>query len=92
MVKINKGFEINNFFGEHLVMAMGENNVDFTSVIVLNESSYYLWQQMEQGTDTVEALVKALMEEYEVDEATATNDVNALIGQLLELGVVSHKG
>lgn len=87
-MKIKNGFEITDVCGEHVLMGMGEDNIDFSKVITFNETSYFIWQKMEEGVDSVETLVEALTAEYDVDAATAQKDVQALIDKLVKLGVV----
>ena len=38
-MKIKKGFELRNVCGEHVVIATGIENVDFSKMITLNESA-----------------------------------------------------
>ncbi len=81
-MKIREGFAYNEVCGEAMVVPMGESNIDFSKIIGLNPSSALLWKRMEQGEFTKDDLVKLLLDEYEVDEATASRDVDALLAQL----------
>ena len=47
-MKIKKGFELRNVCGEHVVIATGIENVDFSKMISLNESAAYLWKAVEE--------------------------------------------
>ena len=42
-MKAKKGFKLRNVCGEHVIVAEGIDNVDFTNIISMNESSAYLW-------------------------------------------------
>lgn len=44
----------------------------------MNETGRFLWDKLEKDTDE-NALVSALLEEYEVDGATAEKDVKAFL-------------
>ena len=49
----------------------GEENIDFSNIISMNESSAFLWREAQKLDNfTVADLVKILTDEYEVDEAT----------------------
>lgn len=65
--------------GENIIVGEGEQNIDFSSIVSLNESAAYLWQRL-QALDsfTVNDMARILMEEYDVDEATAVADCTTL--------------
>lgn len=88
-MKTKKGFHLRSICGEHIVVAEGIENIDFSRIISMNESSAYLWEKVEGGQPfTNEDLVSYLMEEYEVDEPTAKNDVQVLIDKWQEAGII----
>ena len=89
-MKIKKDFIARKVAGEYIVVAVGKTSVSFHSMIRLNETSYLLWQKLEQGAD-VAALVTALTDKYEVDEATAAADVKAFVEQLREFGCMEEE-
>lgn len=69
---------------------MGESNIDFSKLIALNESSLLLWKRMQAGEFTIDDLVNELLNEYEVDDATARKDVEAIIEQFKSEGVITE--
>lgn len=77
-MKQKKGFNLRNVCGEQIIVAEGKENIDFSNIISMNESSAYLWQKLEGKEFSVEDMAKLLTEEYEVDEATALNDSKEL--------------
>ena len=87
-MKINEGFEVRTVCGEHMMVAMGEKNIDFSHVIAFNETSVFIWNQMLAGKDTIDDVAKAVTEEYEVDFETARKDVETLVKQLAEYGAI----
>lgn len=74
-------------------MAEGEENIDFSNIISMNETSAYLWKNI-QGKDnfTAEDLVALLQQEYDVDPSVALEDTKALINQWIEAGIVEGEG
>ena len=60
---------------------------DFDGMITLNETAAFLWQKLTEGT-TKEALTDALTAEYDVEEATAAADVDALLTKLNAAGLL----
>lgn len=87
-MKAKPGFNLRVVCGENIIVAEGEENIDFSNIISMNESSAYLWQNIQGKEFTHEDLVGLLTQEYEVDEATALKDVKALIELWLQAGII----
>lgn len=88
-MKTKKGFRLRDICGEHIVVAEGIDNIDFSKIISMNESSAYLWEKVQGEKEFAEdELVKMLLEEYDVDEATAKEDVKKLIEQWTEAQII----
>ena len=88
-MKINKGFELREMCGEHIIIGTGVENIDFSKVISLNESAAWLWREVEGKEFTPETLAALLQQQYEVDEATALADATALANQWVSVGIVA---
>lgn len=87
-MKAKPGFNLRVVCGENIIVAEGEDNIDFSNIISMNESSAYLWQNIQGKEFTHEDLVGLLTQEYEVDEATALKDVKALTELWLQAGII----
>ena len=87
-MKAKPGFNLRMVCGENIIVAEGEENIDFSNIISMNESSAYLWQNIQGKEFTHEDLVGLLTQEYEVDEATAMKDVKALTELWLQAGII----
>ena len=83
-MKAKKGFNLRNVCGENIIVAEGEENIDFSK----NESSAYLWKNIQGKEFSHEDLAKLLTDEYEVDKETALKDVKTLAGLWLEAGII----
>ena len=77
-MKIKEGFILRNVAGSFVVVPIGEATLDFNGMMNLNETGAFLFEKMIEGT-TREDLIKALTEEYDVDEETASKDVDLFI-------------
>lgn len=82
-MRIIEGLDRREVCGEAILVPVGENAADFSKLISLNDSSLFLWKEMEGKDFTADDLVKALLEEYAVDEETARRDVNKFLKQLI---------
>ena len=74
--------------GESVIVATGRKNIDFSKVISLNESASLVWRQVIGKDFEADDLVKILTDNYEVDETTARKDVEGLIAQWREIGLL----
>ena len=88
-MKIKNGFILREVGGTALVVAVGELAKKFNGMITLNEVGAFLWRGIEAGKDE-DALVSALLSEYDVDEATARRDVEAYINKMKAAGVLDE--
>lgn len=88
-MKAKKGFKLREICGENIIVADGIENIDFSSIISMNESSAYLWQAIQDKEQfSTEELAALLTEQYEVDEATALADSQMLVDQWLKAGII----
>ena len=87
-MKTKKGFKLRTVCGENIVVAEGIENIDFSRIISMNESSAYLWNNVQGKEFDADTLVKLILDEYETDEATARRDIDQLLQKWLEAGIV----
>lgn len=87
-MKIKDGFELREVCGEKVILACGMNNIDFSKIISLNETAAFLWTVAIEQEFTEDMLVKALLEEYEVDDETARRDVANVMSRWKEIGLL----
>lgn len=87
-MKTKKGFNLRQVCGENVIVAEGAENIDFSSIINMNESSAYLWNSIQGKEFDKNNLVELLTQEYEVDADTAAKDVEALVAQWMKAGII----
>ncbi len=80
-MKIKEDFLLRTLGDTHVVVPIGQASIDLRGMITLNATGAFLWEQL-QNEQTEDGLVQCLLEQYEVDEARAAQDVNRFI-QLL---------
>lgn len=83
-MKLKDGFLLRQVAGQTVVLPAG-GDLDLNMMITLNGTGAFLWQQLERETDEA-ALVKALLAEYDVDEATAKTAVAGFLKKLNDNG------
>jgi len=83
-MKLKDGFILRQIAGQTVVLPCGDE-LDLNLMITLNETAAFLWDKLSAETDE-EALVAALLAEYDVDEATARKSVEDFVKKLNEHG------
>lgn len=88
-MKQKEGFVLRTVCGEKVIVGEGLGAIDFGKLVSLNATAAWIWEQAgEQGDFTVDSLTEALCDNYDVDAATAKADVEKLLQQWKELGIV----
>jgi len=74
--------------GEYVIVATGRKNVDFSRLVSLNESAATVWEAVVGKDFEIDDVVKVLLDNYEVDEATARQDAEKLMASWAEVGLI----
>ena len=80
-MKIKEGFLLKKITGNNVIVPLGENLVDFSAMITLNDTGAFIWGLLQEDT-TFDELVDAIIKEYSLDKDTATADVEHFINLL----------
>ncbi len=80
-MKIKSGFILRQVAGNHIVIPSGKAAVDFSGMITLNGSGVFLWKLLEEET-TEKELIDKMLDEYDINEETAKNDIKVFIEKL----------
>ena len=88
-MNIKKGFVIEKVGDSYLACATGKLASSFSGFVKLNETGAFLWKLIASGkANDVEALVSALVSEYDVSEDIAVKDVSAFVDRLSASGIL----
>jgi hypothetical protein len=83
-MKLKDGFLMRQVAGQTVVLPSGDE-LDLNMMITLNETGAFLWERLNEET-TEEALVAALLGEYDCDESTAKSAVAGFVQKLNDNG------
>ena len=89
-MKAKSGFVLRNVVGEYILMPVGDTISQFKGTMLLNEVSALVWEKL-QNPVSRDDLLRAIMSEYDIDEATAAKDLDALLEKLKGYGVVEEE-
>lgn len=80
-MRIKSGFAKREIAGAIIVVPVGKASADFNGMITLNESGSFFWDCLVKET-TVEKVLDAVINEYDVDRQTAERDIEKFIEML----------
>ena len=90
IMRFKKEYKVRSVAGENVVIMQGRYGSDVTRVISLNDTSLLLWNKLQGEEFDLGRVVELLLENYEVDEATATKDAEAWITKLKECSLITE--
>ena len=89
-MKAKPGFVLRNVVDEFILMPTGDNIGKFNGTVLLNEVSAFVWEKL-QNPMSREDLLRAVLDEFEVEKAVASADLDALLATLKEYGVIEDE-
>lgn len=87
-MKIDKPYILRKVAGEYVILPTGTATLSFNGMITVNEQGAFLWNALLEET-TRDALVEAVLAEYEVDPETAGADVDEFLLVLQRSGILN---
>ena len=88
-MRIKQGFVLREVCGERVIVGEGLSAINFGKLLALNETAAWLWKQaQDMGDFTIEALAEKLCEEYEVEADEAKADVEQMVTEWQNVGVL----
>lgn len=89
-MRLKGEFKVRKIAGESVIVRMGVQNVKMTSIISLNPTSEWLWEQL-QGVDfDAQGVADMLCKEYEVEAEVALADAEKWIEMLRKAELVEE--
>lgn len=90
-MKFRKEYKVRNIAGENVIIMQGEYGSDATRVVALNETSLFLWNNLQGETFDTEDVVRLLVDNYEVTEDVARGDAQTWIAKITECGLLDEE-
>lgn len=72
-----------------IIVPMGERLSEFNGIMKINETGAFLWKLLEEGA-TKEVLVDQLVNEYEIGNEFAREEVRTFLGKLYQIHVLEE--
>lgn len=88
-MKIKKGFSLVKHNGQNVIVCDKNIIKDYTSNIILNETSSFLWHLIEENENiTKEDMLNQLLQKYDISTVLALNDIDVFARTLKEHGIL----
>lgn len=89
-MKICKEFVLREIAGDYIIIPTGKTVLEFNGLITVNEVGASIWKMLQEET-SFEKLVQGILEEYDVDDSVARQDVQEFLDKLVEGGILTKE-
>lgn len=86
-MKIKKQLIKRDIAGDIILVPVGDSVYDSNGLFALNELGAFLWDKLPQAQDR-EALLKAVLAEYDVTRDEAAKDLDEFLAKLEKFGII----
>ena len=86
-MKAAKGFILRNVVGEYILMPVDDKIAEFNGTVLMNKLSAFVWEKLQTSVSR-EEILGDILQEFEIDEATAAKDLDELLAGMQELGIL----
>ena len=86
-MKLKYDFEVREIMGEYVIVPLGEGALQFAGMISTSETGALLVETLKNDV-TRQELLDRVLSEYEIDEASATADLDMFLKQLREFNLL----
>ena len=86
---MDKEFVLREIAGDYVIIPIGRTVLSFNGLITVNEIGAFLWNLLQEDV-TKEELVAKVLDEYEVDEETAREDIQEFLDTLVSGGILER--
>ncbi len=88
-MKAKSGFVLRTIANEYILMPTDEQIAKFNGAVLLNRVSAFIWEKLQEPV-SLEGLLSALLEKYDIDEVSAAEDLDAVLAQFRQLELISE--
>ena len=86
-MKLKPDFQIVQMANDYMLVPTGDQIDSFNGTVILNEVSAFILNQLKEDLEK-EDLVERLVMEFDVESATAWEDVDAAVEKMKQIGIL----
>lgn len=87
-VRVEKEFVLREIAGDYIIIPTGKTVLEFNGLVTVNEVGVSLWKMLQQEV-SFEELVAGILEEYDVEEDVAREDIREFLDKIIESGILT---
>lgn len=88
-MKLEKEFVLREIAGDYVIIPVGKTVIEFNGLITVNEVGVSIWNML-QNEVTFDQIVQGILNEYEVEESVAREDIQEFLDQLIDGGILTE--
>ena len=86
-MKLKPDFQIVQMANDYMLVPTGDQIDSFNGTVILNEVSAFMLNQLKEDLEK-EDLVERLVKEFDVESATAREDVDVAVEKMKQIGIL----
>lgn len=86
-MRVKENYVLKEVADTYIVVPIGSGNVDFNTLVTLNETGAFIWKALEHET-TKEEILEEMLSEYDVPRDVAAADIDAFIAKVQSAGLL----
>ena len=86
-MRIEKEFVLREIAGDYIIIPTGKTVLDFNGLLTVNEVGVFLWKLLQEEV-SFEDLVQGVLDEYDVEESIAREDIQEFLDKLKDGGIL----
>ena len=88
-MKLEKEFVLREIAGDYVIIPVGKTGIEFNGLITVNVVGVSIWNML-QNEVTFDQIVQGILNEYEVEESVAREDIREFLDQLIDGGILTE--
>ena len=88
-MKLEKEFVLREIAGDYVIIPVGKTVIEFKGLITVTEVGVSIWNML-QNEVTFDQIVQGILNEYEVEESVAREDIREFLDQLIDGGILTE--
>ena len=87
-MRVEKEFVLREIAGDYIIIPTGKTVLEFNGLVTVNEVGVSLWNMLQEEI-TFDGLVAGILEEYDVDESVAREDIREFLDRMIDSGILA---
>lgn len=88
-MKVDRDFVLREIGGEYVIILTGKTAFEFNGLITVNEVGVKLLHMLQKDV-TFDDLVRGILDEYDVEEEVAREDIQEFLDKLIKGGILKE--